>query len=550
MSLPLSPAQEGLWFMQRLEPLSTAYHLARAFHLRGPLDVAALEQALNVVRARQAVLRTCFIERDGQPLQVAGSHFDVRVPMSDLSVHVDGERDAALSAALAHERQQPFDLAADGAARLCIFRMSADWHVLSVVVHHLVSDGGSNAIFARELADAYGAIVRNEASTARPALTWQYADFAGWQRAERTSDKGRADLAWWTGYLGARQDVFELPADFVRTAASERTAHTHTFTLKDSTVAAVRARCKAERCTSFVALMAAWQLLLSRHSGRDDFCIGVPTSGRLREECEELIGLFVDTQVYRARLHPSMTGRALLDAVRSDTRAALDHNGVTLAAVVDALGVRREADRHPLFQTLFNVQGASAAGALSLEGLDVEIVDFESPAARFDLSFDVRIAADAVTCTARYDSSLYHAETIARLGRHYEALLVGLCDAPERAVAGIEFIDEDELAQLSVWSASPSRYEPFAGVHELFSREALRHPSAVALVYGEAVLTYAELESRANRLAHFLIGRGVGPEVRVGIGVERSVEMVVGLLAILKAGGAYVPLDPEYPAER
>jgi amino acid adenylation domain-containing protein/non-ribosomal peptide synthase protein (TIGR01720 family) len=548
--LPLSPAQEGLWFMQRLAPLSTAYHLARVFHLRGQVDISALEQALNVVRARQAVLRTRFAERDGKPFQIVDAPADGPLPLTDLSSLQADARDEALAKALVHEAQQPFDLTTEGAIRLRVFVMSAQWNVLSVVAHHLVTDGTSTAIFASELAHAYGRIVGDEAAPELPDLMWQYADFAAWQRVMLASDKARADVAWWTEYIGSPHAGFELPVDFTRAPAQESLARTHTFTLTEATANVLRSRCKAERCTLFALLMAAWQLVLSRHAGSDDFCIGVPTSGRTRDESEDLMGLFVDTQVYRARVQPSMTGRALLQAVRNDTRAALDHSNVTLAALVDALGVRREAGRHPLFQTLFNVQGAAASGKLKLAGLEVDIVDTESQAAKFDLSMDIRVRANAVTCTARYDGALYRTETIARLGRHYEAMLTGLCQEPDRPVAEIAFIDEEELSRLAAWSTQAAEFGEAEPVHRLFERHAIKTPDEPALLFGDEVLTYRELDQRANQLAHRLVKLGVGPEVKVGIGLERSVEMVVALLAILKAGGAYVPLDPDYPPER
>lgn len=548
--LPLSPQQEGLWFMQRLAPLSTAYHLARVFHLRGQADISALEQALNVVRSRHAVLRTRFAEQDGKPFQIVDAPADVPLPVTDLSSLHNDAREKALAEALAREAQQPFGLSTEGAIRLRVFVMSAQWNVLSVVAHHLVSDGTSTAIFTRELAHAYGRIVHDEVIPELPELTWQYADFAAWQRDMLASEKARADIAWWTGYIGSPHASFELPVDFARAPGQDHPARTHAFTLTNSTANALRSRCKAERCTPFTVLMAAWQLLLSRHAGSDDFCIGVPTSGRTTEESEDLIGLFVDTQVYRARVQPAMTGRSLLQSVRNDTRLALDHGSVTLAALVDALGVKREADRHPLFQTLFNVQGAAAAGKLRLAGLEVDIADTESQAAKLDLSMDIRVSADAFTCTARYDGALYRAETIARLGRHYEAMLAGLCQDPDRPVAEIAFIDEEELARLSSWSTHAAEFGVAASVHRLFERHAIRTPDAPALLFDGEVLTYRELDQRANQLAHRLVKLGVGPEVKVGIGLERSVEMVVGLLAILKAGGAYVPLDPDYPSER
>ncbi len=559
----LSPVQESMWFMQRLAPNSGAWHLARAFHLRGPLDGAALHQALSRVRARQAVLRTRFEERDGTPYQIADLRADTALDLLDLSALDDDARHAELERALEEQAQRPFDLAREGAARFRLVRLAPHWHVLSVVVHHLISDGGSNAVFAREFAQAYADAVRAAGSTVSTGsavasepepesepIAWQYADFAAWQRAQLAGEKAQADLAWWRDYIGTPDDSFELPGDFSRAPQAERRALTHTFALRSETLDALRARCKAARCTPFVALMAAYQLLLWRHAGSQDFCIGVPTSGRTLAECDDLIGLFIDTRVHRARIDPAMTGRALLENVRADARAALDHADVTLPLLVDALGVRREADRHPLFQTLFNVQGAAAAGRLALEGLDVEIVDAESPLARFDLSFDVRVAADAVTVTARYDASRYRPETIARFCTHYEALLAALCTTPDCAVVELPWLDAGEHAQLAAWRTAHADYGVSVPVHRLFEREADAHPDAPALLFGDLTLSYAELDARANRLAHRLRALGVGPDAKVGIGVERSVEMVVGLFAILKAGGAYVPLDPDYPAER
>jgi hypothetical protein len=245
-SWPLSPAQEGLWFMQRLAPLSTAYHLARAFHLRGQADISALEQALNVVRSRQAVLRTRFAEQDGKPFQMVDAPANVRLPVTDLSSLDNDARDEALAEALAREAQQPFDLGTEGAVRVRVFVMSAQWNVLSVVAHHLVSDGTSTAIFARELAHAYSRIVHDEALPELPALTWQYADFASWRRDMLASEKARSDIAWWTGYIGSPNASFELPIDLARAPGQEHPVRTHAFTLSDSTANVLRSRCKAD----------------------------------------------------------------------------------------------------------------------------------------------------------------------------------------------------------------------------------------------------------------------------------------------------------------
>ena len=546
---PLSLAQEGLWLLQRLDPGSNAYHLTRAFHLRGPLDADALERALHAVRSRHAVLRTRFVERAGVPqqwVQPAGEFSLARVDLARLPAT---EGAAALEQQLAQHARQPFDLSAQDPIRFRLFVLEDERHVLAVTAHHIASDGASNAIFARELAQAYNAALRHELPEDLPALESTYTDFSSAQRLSLDSAKVRADLAYWTGYLASADSAFELPHDFARASAALKPAQIHSFSFSATTLAAVTTCCRAERCTPFVVLMAAWQSVLWRYSGRDDFCIGVPTSGRTTEESEALIGLFVDTQVYRARLAAGMTGRALLDAVRHATRAALDHGGVPLSVLADALSARREADRPPLFQTLFNVQGESA-GRLCLDGLEVEVIDVENQNAKFDLSLDLRVGRDALVCTARYDAALYHPETIARLGRHYEAMVLRLCSALEQPLANLPLLDSDELVDLLSSSTQVEDYGDVVPVHRLIEAQASATPDAIALMFDDVVLSYSDLEQRANRLAHRLIRAGVGPDMPVGICLERSVELVVGLLAILKAGGAYVPLDPDYPLER
>ena len=541
---PVSVTQEGLWFLQQLDPASDAYHLARAWHLDGPLDRGALESALRAVCTKQAVLRTRFAQRDGKPCQSVDPIDGWTLPFEDLRLDA-----ARLPERLAAEAREPFELADGGrAARFRLFALGAQRHVLSVAWHHLISDGASTAIFERELGDAYRAAVTGVRwrDAAEPA--WRYADFAAWQRERSASGKARADLAWWTHYVGAPEPGADLPVD--RADAAPPHARSHAVALHAATVAALDAICRSERCTPFVALMAAWQALLFRYGGRRDFCVGVPTSGRFHEGTERLMGLFIDTHVYRARLSPSMSARELRAQIRVDARAALDHADFTLPALVDALGVRRDAGRHPLFQTLFNVQRVAPQGGLRLEGIVARAVDFENDAPKFDLSADVRIAGDGIRCVFRYDGARYGARMIDTLARRFEAMLAAMCERPASSVAALPFVGDGESARIARWSGATGRYERAAPVHRLFEQQADAHPHATALLFGDRTLSYAELDARANRLAHRLIACGVRPETRVGIGVERSFEMVIGLLAILKAGGAYVPLDPEYPPAR
>ncbi|WP_133650486.1 non-ribosomal peptide synthetase, partial [Paraburkholderia flava] len=538
--VPLTHEQERLWFLWKLEPDSAAYTITGAVNLTGTLDRQAVRVALDGLVARHGSLRTRFVEQNAQPSQVidAAGRYEWRE-------ETVGGRDA-LDARLRALSREPFDLEHGPMLRVALLDHADDQTVLHFAMPHIVSDAWSQAILLREFSQLYRAACGDEAASLA-SLPIQYADYAIWQRTDANIAALDAHYAYWQRELGGEQPLLALPVDRVRQGARGDAGASVGLTIDATLARALDQRAREQGATRFMTLLAAFGTVLQGYSGQHDVRVGVPVAGRDRMETEALIGFFVNTLVIRMTTPRSEPFSALLGEVRERMIGAHAHVLAPFAKLVERLQPQRSISHTPLFQAMFNYS-AQGQTEIGLPGVQVEMLAGGAGTAQFDVSLHVSVDNDGLKIALNYATDIFERTTAMRLLDSYVAVLEQIARQPE--VRAPLLASADDEAHVAQWSASPSRYEPFAGVHELFSREALRHPSAVALVYGEAVLTYAELESRANRLAHFLIGRGVGPEVRVGIGVERSVEMVVGLLAILKAGGAYVPLDPEYPAER
>ncbi len=548
--LPLSYAQEQLWVMQRIEPELTAYNLPRVFRLAGRLDSDALERGFQAVVARHAVLRTRFFERGGIPLQTVLQHVPFQVERIDLSGRSTPAREAMLAEAINETLSHVFDLGAAPALRVRLIKLGAELPTLAVCLHHIVSDAWSNPILAQDLATAYRLALREPGPVHLPPLSMQYLDYAVWQRARAQDGSWNVQIDHWNAHLGADVPTLDLPVDHTRAARQSFSGTADHFELEPALGEAVQKLCRAEKCTPFVVLLSAWQVLLARYSGQNDFAIGVPNAGRHREELQDLLGFFVTTQVFRVRLAPHMTLRQVCRQVRGDALSALAHADLPFELLLASRQERRDPARSPLFQVMFDVQVGSATQASAFEGLCVEPVPFVERGAKYDLSLDIGIDAERVQGRLEYNTDLFDARTVKRLMAYYVGVLECFVREPDGLVAHIELPLEAERAQLHGWGVNAQRHPDAAPVHRLMEQRVREHPQAVALVFGEESLTYGELNGRANRLAHRLIQHGVKPETCVGIAVERSIEMVVGLLAILKAGGAYVPLDPEYPQER
>jgi amino acid adenylation domain-containing protein/non-ribosomal peptide synthase protein (TIGR01720 family) len=549
-AVALSFAQEQLCFLQKLEPGLTAYNLPRVFRLGGALDADALERAFQALIARHAVLRTSFFEQGGVPMQRVQAAAPFTLERIDLSALTAQAQKQPFDEAVRRTAAHVFDLSTAPALIARLVKLGDDRHVLAVCLHHIVSDAWSNPILAADLGEAYRLALHSSGAVALPPLPVQYADYAVWQRASVRGGALAGQLDHWNRHLGPDVPALDLPTDRTRPSRKTFAGTALGFALPPALALAVQKFCRAEKCTPFVALLAGWQVLLARYSGQGDFAVGVPNAGRHHEEVSELLGFFVTTQVFRARLSPRQSLRQVCRQVRADALAALDNADLPFEVLLASRKDRRDPARSPLFQVMFGVQMAGEAVALDFEGVRAELEEFDDAGAKFDLSLDFYIDPQGVRGRLEYNTDLFDARTAQRLVDSYTRVLETLAADPDCVLANLVLTGEDERAQLAHWSRNLPHRAYEEPVHRLLAKQARRTPDAVALVFGEVSLSYAQLEARANRLAHRLIAMGVRPDTQVGIATERSVEMVVGLLAILKAGGAYVPIDPEYPKDR
>jgi amino acid adenylation domain-containing protein len=539
---PLSFAQQRLWLEQQRDPTRSAYNLPRALRLTGELNADALEDALNRVIDRHDILRTAFIEIDGAATQVVERSACLILHREDLV----GLDQPALSQRIEQHARQPFDLTQAPLMRATLLRLSRAEHVLLLNMHHIVSDAWSNTILMQDMTQAYGRAMLGDPS-GLPPLPMQYADYATHQRGEYLqSNACRRSGGYWSEYLGHDLPKLELPQDFPRIGGHEHRAGRVQVSLSPSLTQALDAFCQRQGLAPFVVALGAWQLLLARYSRQDDFTVGVPNANRNSQESQDLVGFFVNSQVYRARIDSTRSALDFLRALRGQSLAALEHADYPLELILDQLGA------NPLFQVLFNWRtGSQAASLPSPDLLTLEFLDTGEGQAKFDLSLDVDYSQQQILATFEYSRDLYRTPTIERMAEHWQNLLRGLIETPECAVGELQLLSADERRlTLDDWNRQPTRLHSENCLHRIIETHAVNTGEAIALTFDGQHMSYAELNRHANRLAHRLIEQGVGPDVLVGIAVERTPQMIIGLLAILKAGGAYVPLDPAYPADR
>lgn len=546
---PLTFAQQRLWFLQQVDPGSSAYNLPRVLRLDGQLDAQRLERALNRVIERHAILRTRFTQDDNEPQQIIEP--DARLTLQHVPLsHLHGDvLDRELQRHIADQACTPFDLQVAPLIRAALLQTGVQQHYLLLTLHHIVSDAWSNPLLVADLSQAYAL----PAEQGLPVPAQQYADYARWQRQHYPdSPQFAASARYWRDYLGDEIQPLALPLDYPRQAAQRHVAGYHLEQLDTHTCQQLQALCRAHKLQPMVVLLAAWQLLLGRYSGQTDFTVGIPSATRTRSETHQLVGLFVTSQVYRAQLPAQSTGLQLLNRLKADSLAALEHADYPIELILESLELHRSSLANPLFQTLFNWRVSTpGTTALNLGELAVTFLEGGSRQAKFDLSLEVDYAPDAIAVSLEYSTDLFSPATVADMARHWLNLLQALLAGPDRRLDELPMLSPAEQ-QAILRGLNPSA-QPYPGefrVQRLIEQQAQRSPDACALVFADQSLTYRQLDQRANQLAHALIQHGVGPEVLVGIAAERSLEMVIGLLAILKAGGAYVPLDPEYPGER
>jgi amino acid adenylation domain-containing protein/non-ribosomal peptide synthase protein (TIGR01720 family) len=543
--LRLSYAQERQWFLWQLEPESTAYHVPRALRLSGRLDIPALQRSFDVLVARHESLRT-HLQQDGEStLQVIRAEAPIEMALGDCD-------EARLKAQVEEEISRPFDLEQGPLLRVKLLRLAEDEHVLVLVQHHIVSDGWSMGVMVEELVQLYAGYSQGR-DVQLPALTIQYADYALWQRSWMEAGEKERQLGYWRERLGGEQPVLELPLDHPRPAVQSYRGARLDVTLDASLVADLKALAQREGVTMFMLLLASFQTLLYRYSGQSDIRVGVPTANRNRVETERLIGFFVNTQVLKADIDGRMTFNQLLQQVKQRALEAQAHQDLPFEQLVEALQPERSLSHNPLFQVMFNHQTDTRAanGERGLAGLRVQALEWDSQTAQFDLSLDTQESVEGILASLTYATDLFDASTPERLAQHWLNLLRAVTRGTGASLNDLPLLSEPQLWQIvQEWNASATAYPQDFCVHQLMEQQALARPDAIALRFNGQALSYAELNRRANRLAHRLQEEGVGPDVLVAIALDRSVEMVVGLLGTLKAGGAYVPLDPQFPADR
>uniref|UniRef100_UPI0013D50505 non-ribosomal peptide synthetase n=1 Tax=Myxococcus vastator TaxID=2709664 RepID=UPI0013D50505 len=546
---PLSFAQQRLWFLAQLDPANTSYNLWAPVRVAGALDVGALARSFEALVRRHEALRTTFRAEGGSPVQVISAETQVPLEVVDLSGLPEGEREAAAKARTEAEVGRPFQLEQGPLLRTALLKVSEQEHVLVLVMHHIVSDYWSMGVLVREVAALYEALSQGRPARL-PELSVQYADFAIWQRDWLKGQVLESQLAYWRKQLAGAPRALELPTDKPRPAAQTfRGANLHVLWPK-ALWREVESLGRREGATPFMVLLAAFQTVLSRYSGQDDVSVGAPIAGRSHSETEGLIGFFVNTLVLRSKLSPSLSFRALLGQVREVTLGAYAHQDVSFEKLVEELQPERDLSRSPLFQVTLTLQNTPAA-EVQLKGITLKGLAAEEKTSKFDLSLVVEEVPDGVVAMVNYNSDLFEAGTMDRMLGHLKVLLEAAVAEPEKRLAELPLMGSEEQQRLvKEWSGTASTYPRDASLSALFEEQAQRTPDAVAVEYEDQRLTYAELNRRANQLAHHLRGMGVGPEVRVGLCVERSLELVVSVLGILKAGGVYVPLDASYPLER
>ncbi len=555
-TLPLSFAQQRLWFLEQLVPGNPFYNVPAAIRLTGQLDFTALQQAFNAIAQRHEALRTNFVKIDG-PAQIISPNVNISLPIVNLQHLPVKDRQLAAGQIATESAQRPFNLATDLLLRVKLLQLDETEYVLLLNLHHIVSDGWSLGVLIRELSVLYTAFSTNQPSPL-PPLPIQYADFAHWQREWLQGEVLESQLSYWRSHL-ADLPLLNLPTDRTRPAVQTYRGATHNLELSNLT-SSLEALSQQAGVTLFMTLLAAFQTLLHRYTGQADIVVGSPIANRNRSELEPLIGFFVNSLVLRVDLSDNPTFRELLARVREITLAAYDHQDLPFEKLVEELHPERDLSRNPLFQVVFALQNAPMQ-PLELPGLTLNPLKFDVNTTRFDLELHLweqghglsglwEEMSEELSGFVAYNTDLFDASTIARMFQHFQTLLENIVANPDAHIADLPLLSAAERHQLLVeWNQTQCNYSDNL-CHQLFEAQAARTPDAIAVAFADEQLTHWELDQRANKIAHYLQQLGVAPEVLVGICIERSLEMVVAILGIWKAGGAYVPLDPNYPRDR
>ncbi len=550
VALPLSFSQERFWFLEQMSPGSAFGNIPIALRLIGPLDVVVLGRALNEIVRRHEILRAACVVANSQPVHTISPRLDILPSMEDLRGLSEHRREEEAWRAAMEEAARPFDLAKGPLLRHRLFRLGEDDHLLSLTIHHIVADGWSMHILSRELGVLYEALLDGRPSPL-PNLTIQYIDTVIHRRHWTQGTEWKRQLSYWKQQLDHTPHTLSLPTDFSRQEVQGHRGARHSWTMEAEVLQQLRAIGHRYQATLFMTLLAAFQILLYRHSGQSDFCVGTPVANRTRPEYESIIGCFVNTVALRADLSGNPSFHEFLSRVRKAVLGAHANQDIPFEQLVDELRVPRDLGHTPLFQVMFVLE-ESPSEVLTLHGLDVRRIKVNTQTSVFDLTLEMEQKTDGtLDATFEYSTDVFGSHTISRMADHLQQLLHSIAAFPESNVSELSFLtDEERRYVLDRCNDTQDVYPQELCLHQLFETQAMKTPDAVALLCGGCTYTYAFVNNRANQLARYLQSRGVSVETPVGLCVERSLEMVVGLLGCLKAGAAYVPIDPLYPRER
>jgi len=548
--VPLSFAQQRLWFLDKFEKDSSFYNLPAIVNISGAtLNVTALEKSLHEVTQRHEILRTTFTTIDGQPVQVIAPETHFTLPLSDLSGLSSAQRNDEAQRLAREEAQRPFNLATGPLVRARLLRLSPEDHVLLLSMHHIVSDGWSMGVLVREVAALYEAYAVGAESPLKE-LSLQYADYAVWQRDWLQGEVLDQQLAYWRKQLAGVPPVLELPTDYPRPAVRTFNGASLSLRLPRWLTEELKTLSRTEGVTLFMSLIATFQLLLWRYSGQEDIAVGTPVANRTRAETEDLIGFFVNALVLRTDVSGNPTFRELVQQVKETALGAYAHQDIPFEKLVEELAPERNLSVTPLFQVVFAMQNTPLP-EIRLKDLQLSLVESERETSKFDIVLAMWETAEDLEGSLEYNTDLFEEATMQRLLRHFQTLLEGIVNNPDASITDLPLLTASERQQLLVeWNDTRKPFREDVCIHQLFESQAAKYPTATAVIFEDRQLNYDELNARANQLAHKLIELGIGPELRVGVLMERGLEMVPGIVSVLKAGGTYVPLDPAWPWER
>ncbi len=549
-SAVLSFAQQRMWFLEQLEPGRIDYHISSSYRFSGSLNIPALQQALDTIVARHEVLRTNFINQNGNPVLVVAAARPVELRLVDLQNQPSSTKEAEIQRILAEETQRSFNLSQDLMLRSRLVQISTTEFILLVVMHHIAADGWSMGILYQELSSLYTTFSQGLPSSL-PKLTIQYADFAEWKRQYLQGDMIESSLNYWQKHLTGAPQLLSLPTDKPRPAVQTFRGKTVDFILPKPITEGIKLLSQRETSTLFITMLTAFNTLLYRYTNSEDIVVGTALGNRNQKETEGLIGFFVNTLALRTDISGNPSFRELLGRVKEVSLAAYEHQYLPFEKLVEVLQPTRDLSYSPVFQVMLVLNEEILQQTLELTGLNTSPWQVEKNAAQFDLTLQVDQCGTEILLSWQYNIDLFNAATIERINGNFQTLLTAIIANPQTPIADLPLLTENEQQQLLIeWNNTQITYDQNKCIHQLFAEQVERTPDAIAVVFEQEQLTYRELNHRANQLAHYLQSVGVKPESLVGIAVERSLEMVIGLLGIQKAGGAYVPIDPNYPSER